>query len=539
MTDNLATEFDPAPPMAWQSDKLDEMLDYAQECLIASGEPIYQSNGRLVYTLRLKQKESEQGIERKAGSLTVKEVPLLLLHEWIVKHTRFRRRKLHPIKKKLEWAKHVPGRQVASHILARPHRWEFPVLKGIIEAPTLRGDGTLLTKEGYDEASGLLLQTNGVTFPAIKNNPTRADALAALAMLKEPFGQFPFVPDDDDAPNPYTASSASRSAFLSIILTGVIRAILPTAPLFGISAASPGTGKTLLMDSASYIVLGQTPTTLTLTGNESEDEKRLFSALLAKDRIVSIDNVTQPIGGAAINSILTRAKWSSRFLGVSENKPVDTNSVFVANGNNLKYAGDTRRRAVTVRMVAPQANPRTRTGFKHDLKRYLPKHRPALIAAALTILRAYYVAGCPPQPGEPFGSFEEWSRVVRGALIWLGESDPCLTTAESESDNYEDESLYGLMVAMNARFGDKFVSARHIMETVRDELPDDDPFLRKNKRLENAIDNLRCDGALELGRYLDDNRDKVVGILQLQRPRRKGHGNVWAYRAREVKTEFG
>jgi len=536
--DESETESRPVA-MAWQSDKLDEMLDYAQQCLIESDVSIYQSNGRLVYTLRLDDKESEDGIVRKKGSLTVKEVPLLLLHEWIVKHAPFRRRRLHPVTKKMKWAKHTPTRQIAAHILQRPGYWNFPVLKGVIEAPTLRADGTVLSVPGYDTASGLLLDTNGVKFPPIKDKPSKADARAALARLKEPFEQFPFVPDDDKAADPSMAPSASRSAFLAIILTGVIRSNLPTAPLFGISAASPGTGKTLLMDSASYLILGQAPTTLTLTGNESEDEKRLFSALLAKDRVVSIDNVTAPIGGAAINSILTRDKWSSRFLGVSENKPVDTNALFAANGNNLQYAGDTRRRAVTVRMVANCANPRTRAGFKHDLKKFLPRHRPALIVDALTVLRAFYVEGCPQQSPEPFGSFEEWSRVVRGALIWLGESDPCLTTAESESDNIEAETLHALLDAMRARFGNRFVKARDIMEAASGDTPDDDPFAARNRRLERAIEAARCMSAVELGNYLNENRDKVVGMLQLQRPRTKSHANVWTYRAAEIETEFG
>jgi putative DNA primase/helicase len=45
------------------------------------------------------------------------------------------------------------------------------------------------------------------------------------------------------------------------------------------------------------------------------------------------------------------------------------------------------------------------------------------IAAALTILRAYVVAGFPNKL-KPLGSFEDWSNHVRSALVWLGETDP-------------------------------------------------------------------------------------------------------------------
>jgi hypothetical protein len=42
----------------------------------------------------------------------------------------------------------------------------------------------------------------------------------------------------------------------------------------------------------------------------------------------------------------------------------------------------------------------------------------------VTVLRAFFVAGCPDQGLSPWGSFEGWSRLVRGALVWAGEPDP-------------------------------------------------------------------------------------------------------------------
>jgi putative DNA primase/helicase len=52
------------------------------------------------------------------------------------------------------------------------------------------------------------------------------------------------------------------------------------------------------------------------------------------------------------------------------------------------------------------------------------------LVAALTVLRAYHVAGRPGQP-DPLGSFEDWSSWVRGALLWLGHADPVDTIEES------------------------------------------------------------------------------------------------------------
>src|SRR5437016_14417563 len=56
----------------------------------------------------------------------------------------------------------APPMQFANHYLARVDKWRHPVLRAIVETPTLRADGSLLTAEGYDPASGFLLDTNGI-----------------------------------------------------------------------------------------------------------------------------------------------------------------------------------------------------------------------------------------------------------------------------------------------------------------------------------------------------------------------------------------
>src|SRR5215831_6396711 len=52
-------------------------------------------------------------------------------------------------------------------------------------------------------------------------------------------------------------------------------------------------------------------------------------------------------------------------------------------------------------------------------------------------MRAYLVAGAPQVCG-PFGSYAEWSRMVRSPLIWLGEPDP---VASMDATRAEDPEL--------------------------------------------------------------------------------------------------
>jgi putative DNA primase/helicase len=99
--------------------------------------------------------------------------------------------------------------------------------------------------------------------------------------------------------------------------------------------------------------------------------------------------------------------------------------MFYANGNNLTLAGDLTRRAVLCRLDPGCERPELRA-FDCDPVQMVRDDRPAYVAAALTVLRAYYVAvdkvSC-----SPIGSYETWSRRVREALLWLGCEDPCDT----------------------------------------------------------------------------------------------------------------
>jgi putative DNA primase/helicase len=53
-----------------------------------------------------------------------------------------------------DWVAVPPPRHVAEAILARD-QWTFPVLTGVISAPTLRPDLSVLDQPGYDPQTGL------------------------------------------------------------------------------------------------------------------------------------------------------------------------------------------------------------------------------------------------------------------------------------------------------------------------------------------------------------------------------------------------
>ncbi len=105
--------------------------------------------------------------------------------------------------------------------------------------------------------------------------------------------------------------------------------------------------------------------------------------------------------------------------------------IWMGTGNNLIYIGDTSRRVLDIRFDCREEKPEDRGGFKHaDLRAYGRQNRPALVGAALTILRAYHVAGRPQQPLPGWGSYEAWSALVRQTVVWLGFCDPAAGRSE-------------------------------------------------------------------------------------------------------------
>lgn len=445
---------DDRPEVIYDENRMGRVLDEAEAALLASGIPLYQQYGRLVHSIRLDSvQEDEHGVRRRAGALLVREPTSHRLLERMTDAANFVEIKVD--KKGEEYKRGIaPPLSFAHHYEGRVGVWRLPVLRGVTETPTLRPDGTVLSADGYDAASGLILDTRGVIFPPVPDEPTHGDAVAAMEVLKGVIEGFPFVDD------------AARSVALSAILTAVCRRAIRTAPLHGFSAPTMGTGKSLLAEVVSMIVTGRAPSVMNQSSSEEEDKKRLLSVLMQGDPVLVIDNITRPVTGEALCSVLTQETWQERRLGANTNQIVNTNALFIANGNNLEFREDMSTRAILCVMDARMERPETRP-FDVDLRVEVPRRQGELVAAALTVLRAFVVAG---RPGldklETFGRFEEWSDLVRGALVWAGEADPCDTRRLVAVGDSAREELVVLVDAWEAAVGiGKEVTAQNLIDT--------------------------------------------------------------------------
>jgi hypothetical protein len=308
-------------------------------------------------------------------------------------------------------------------------------LEAVIEYPALRPDGTVLLEAGYDAATGLLLEPKGDP-PAIPESPTKDQAIKARDALLEVTSDFPFQ------------HPAHRSSWLAAALTPPARfAFAGPAPLFLVEANCRGAGKGLLLHGLSRILTGSDFTVATYTQNEDELRKRITALAIAGDRLVLFDNLDGKFGNATLDAALTTTSWKDRVLGVNQIVEAPLYMTWFATGNNVAVGADTSRRVCPIRLETDMERPEERKGFKYPkLLQHISENRGRLLGAALTILRAFCAAGRPDQKLTPWGSFEGWSELVRGAVVWVGMPDPAEARIQlQEQSDTTAESMAALL----------------------------------------------------------------------------------------------
>jgi hypothetical protein len=390
--------------------------------------------------------------------------------------------------------------QIADIYLSRTGAWKLPILLGIVNAPFLRIDGSLCERPGYDPASTLLFLPEQQGFPVIPAAPTLNDAKEALGYLDDTLlAEFPFVEKID------------RAVALSGILTVLDRYAMATAPLHAFTSPVAGTGKSLLVDIASMLVSGQLAPMISQGKNEEELEKRLGAALISGDQIISLDNCDHEISSIFLCQALTQQQLKIRLLGFSRHVGVPITATFFCTGNNLTIGNDLTRRTLLCQLDAGMERPELRS-FKQNVLETIRANRGRLVAAALTILRAWHLGGTAIGI-EPLGSFEDWSFRIRSPLLWLDRHDPCDSIATvRESDPYRS-MLNTVLVQWKEKLG--VISKYTVQQVIQRAIVDPDFFgalaIVASAAHGSGISNER------LGRWLNKNNGKIVNRLKLVR----------------------
>ena len=410
------------PTIQVMDGQLLRILGETEDALLASGLPVFSRAGMLVEPVAENMSASDG---RKTVVARLRELSPESFLGPAAESAAFQKYD----RKRNQWVDTDPPLRHVRVILASERRWRFPHVSGVITTPTLRPDGSLLTDPGYDPETELYLLL-GLQLPPIPEHPTKDQAFAALKLLIDLLCEFSFKRIGGEH-----EKRLNRSVALSGVLTALVRGSLPTAPMHLIRAHMAGTGKSYLVDTAATIATGRICPVITALKSVEETEKRLGSIVLSGIPMISLDNCAHDLGGEFLCQIAERPVVKVRILGRSETPDCEVHTAVFATGNNITFKSDMVRRGLVCNLETLDERPELRKFNRNTLKQ-AGANRATYVAAGLTVMRGYLVAGAPAVCG-PLGSYAEWSTMVRCPLVWLGEPDPVASVDATQAEDPE------------------------------------------------------------------------------------------------------
>lgn len=344
------------------------------------------------------------------------------------------------------WRPAMPPLDVAKMIRAKGEYPDVPALDQVVTAPVVGADGCQLV-DGYNATSRVYL----ARAPDLKKSGGGMPVPHALSLLDDLLADFPLV------------SEADRANTLALMLTPLLRGLVrgPT-PLFLVSAAKEGVGKTLLARVALFPVCGWAEMTTVGHGDE-EIAKALMAVLRQAPTAVLLDNLSGELDSPALARALTAPVWMSRILGKSEVATLPVQNTWVATANNLRLSGELVRRVVPVRLKVPDEHRQ----FRHThLEGWAAANRNRLFGALMSLVEYWQeeysgeiARGLPALP-----SYEGWVAVVGSVLKSSGVTGFLANLEEARKEsNAEDDELAGLLDEWSRAFGDRTVATHEVI----------------------------------------------------------------------------
>jgi len=304
-------------------------------------------------------------------------------------------------------------------------------LAGIADFPVISTTGKLLTgKLGYEPITRLYVDNRPVDY---ENHSFASVTEAYDFLIGDWLGEFCFA----------TPQDAARALALPLTVLNRRTRISAGAPIPFVTAPTPNTGKTLLVQVLVEAVTGQQlPATSWDHDNEAERRKMFMAVGLENPPAVLFDNINNGWGvkDPTLERWCTSDSISDRLLSKNENASVPTTSLLVYTGNNI-VAGtpDLESRSYVVRMEKPAK----RAKFKRaDIMGWTSANRAKIFAALMMIAKAKV-----PATYVPDSRFPTWSKFVGGPIQYAsGLKD--LFDDWSQTTDFVNEELEEMLFAM-------------------------------------------------------------------------------------------
>ncbi len=493
--------------------------DAIEKGLIRKRRPVYHRGGMLVEPLYRWEKTAEENRDTLVTQFL--KLNELRLSYMVAKHVAKFRKWNEPKKR---WNATNPPKDAIEQLLERGH-WEFPTVKGIINSPTMRSDGSILIDEGYDPRTQLWYKSPGdIELPPIPARPTKKQAQASLDLLRQLLSGFPFRDDE----------GVSEAVAIAGLMTPVLRGAFDHTPAFLFLAPESGTGKTYLVTTISMIATGRHPMAIVGCVDKEEMEKRLQSAAFAAMPILNLNNLDFNLESSLLNQMITEDAVGIRLFGRNDQiVSCDCRGMTIfANGNNIAIVGDLVRRTLTAHLDAGMENPEERD-FKFDPIELVKADRGKYLAAIFTITRAYIEAGWPQDSvATPLAGFGGWSRMVRGPLTWLGLSDPVVSLKEARQNDPNRAGVHRRSEALLDCYGtEKNFTSSDIYQKGQEMMPvmNGAPVFRYQELRDAFTGEKGGFSSNSIARFLAADLDRVSGDHKLKRvsPNESKHGHVY------------
>lgn len=427
-----------------------------------------------------------------------------------------------------------PTEKLANMLLASPRQRGLRHLSAVVSAPLMLPDGSILSEQGYNKATGLYLKVIGDGWDAIPVDPTDAQLRDAYATLWHPFSMYPWA-------DPIDASVA-----LAGLLTACVRLGLSSAPAFGFDAPSASSGKTKaarvlcsLVDGRESAIVGYPS-----CSNDQEMSKMLVTKAMEGARSLLIDNVIGIFESAAFAAAMTTSTIEGRILGKSQmTGSLPCRMMTTITGNNLILGSDCSQRVIIARINARDERPHQR-GFKFDPVDYAVENRCRIIVAGLTLLQGFVRAGM-PRSSQKISRFAEWDRLVRQCVLWLQPklgldiADPLDAIERNRDSDPALESHDWMLRGLEAVFGGSSFTAKDLMdwhEMIKSRLG----HIDANQRglwdaIEGSANGKIRPTTLTVGNMLKFRKEKIVNTRFLECVGER-HGGIKAWVVRRNNT---
>lgn len=401
----------------------------------------------------------------------------------------------------------------------------FTPLKQVARAPFVRKDGTVVTDNGYDPVSQVLLAMPEDLEVSVADDPSPEGVAAAVKFLLDDWlADFPFPTDAD------------RANVLALILTPLVRDMMSLVPVAVVNGLQMGVGKNKLANAISLVTIGELATPLGYNRDE-EEQRKVMTSVFRTGQSFMVWDECHHLEGAHLARAITSPTYTDRVLGGSVLVAFPNRATWMTLGNGVRVEGDMVRRVYQIRMKTDLPNPQDRpeSAFRHpDIEGWTRDNRGLILSALLTLVRAWHAAGRPgPEGGASFGSFEEWEKVVGGILRHAGVPGFLGNMREFRSDSDYSVALWEAHLSGLAdHFGDREFTTRDVKTWL-------DRHADTAEAPPGLTDTTGTGFTRDLGMAYQKQRDRWYGGYRLVRSEGTGHGKVAKWSVARVEQVEG